>query len=31
MKITMTAAAKEAIVEQNEENKKVRIYVAGVG
>jgi hypothetical protein len=31
MKITMTDAAKEAILEQNDSGKKVRVYVAGIG
>jgi hypothetical protein len=31
MKITMTDAAKEAILEQNDGGKKVSVYVAGIG
>jgi len=27
----MTEAAKEAILEQNEADKKVRVYVSGIG
>ncbi|SMP60127.1 hypothetical protein SAMN06296020_10849 [Anoxynatronum buryatiense] len=31
MKITITEAAKEALLEQNESGKKVRVYVSGIG
>ncbi|SDY59270.1 MULTISPECIES: iron-sulfur cluster biosynthesis family protein [Tindallia] len=31
MKITITEAAKKEILKQNENGKKVRIYVSGIG
>jgi len=31
MKISVTEAAKKEIIKQNQDGKKVRIYVSGIG